>query len=114
MTIHAELLEAICTVTKGQRDERPLDPPLRSPGLPVPVRPPWRDAAACVGKEELFIIDVGGDWRGMYDEARAICGACPVLAACREEVLIGRPIYGFVAGMTPSERRAARVARRVA
>lgn len=40
-----------------------------------------------------------------YDEARAICEACPVRATCQSEAMANREEYGMWGGLTPLERR---------
>lgn len=46
-------------------------------------------------------------------EARALCAACPVLAACRRYALRETDVAGVVAGMTEQERHAWRRHNRV-
>jgi hypothetical protein len=45
--------------------------------------------------------------RIIYAEARVVCMACPVRAACLEQALAdGETSYGMYGGMSPNERRA--------
>lgn len=64
----------------------------------------WKRDAACDGLWHLFFPQHIGD---RFDEARAICAACPVYDDCRSWVLdpTTRPVHGFVAGLTDRQRR---------
>jgi WhiB family redox-sensing transcriptional regulator len=67
----------------------------------------WRINAACKGAD----IDVFYNIRGAgYREARQMCHSCPVRNECLTDVMewertsgLGR--FGFVAGMSPDQRR---------
>jgi WhiB family redox-sensing transcriptional regulator len=81
--------------------------------VPIPLsdlldraRPAWHRDAACVGTDpEVFFAE--GHNRTLYDEARTICAACPVLDDCRldaDRYETASRTFGFVAGETPAER----------
>lgn len=61
--------------------------------------PTWSGTGLCIGRPEVM--------EGDEQHARALCGACPVRAECREWVL-SIPVHhgpdGVVAGMTHAER----------
>lgn len=62
----------------------------------------WMDRAACKGVPlEVFFPAK----EGHFNQARAICAGCPVLAECRKANFGER--YGFFAGMTATERKEA-------
>lgn len=80
---------------------------------------PWADDGACRGlPPSIFypnifdaagneIIDDGqgvGDTSQYYEQARAICGACPVKEECLDYALRERERYGMFGGLTPIER----------
>lgn len=85
------------------------------PPLPLaPLRPTWRDLAACVDmaptrpdEDDPFFADKPG---ALYVEALAVCARCPlaVRAACLTDALITDPAipYGVRGGMLPADRRA--------
>lgn len=73
----------------------------------------WRDRAACRGKDpDLFFpeappnTDAG---KRQVAEARAVCRACPVTAACLRFALDTRQSNGIWAGTTEGERNTARL-----
>jgi WhiB family redox-sensing transcriptional regulator len=75
----------------------------------------WLDEATCRGVPiDVFFLE-GGRRQGGYQDARAICAKCPVMAECRawnDEMERGvastRHIGGFFGGESPEERRARR------
>lgn len=69
--------------------------------------PEWQERAACRGHGDLFFPAEGLDRRTVNDAyvlCAAICGACPVFAACRAEVDRSRDRHGFHAGESPTLR----------
>ncbi len=74
----------------------------------------WRSHAACRNEDpELFFPrGEGTPNTEQIDEAKAICRACPVLAACRRWALTTGQDHGVWGGLSESERR--RVLRRLA
>lgn len=71
----------------------------------------WRLDAACREADVRLFFDDGQRYRGDagYREARAYCERCTVIADCTEFIMDAeRGAYriGYVAGMTPAERRA--------
>jgi WhiB family redox-sensing transcriptional regulator len=70
----------------------------------------WRQRGACLEEDpELFFpISESGPGEKQIEEAKAVCGRCPVLAECRVWVLDNPRLfeYGVFAGTTPDERRA--------
>lgn len=85
--------------------------------------PPLAEAAAppaCTGKWTLFFGPDGETFPARLlreEQAKAVCGACPVLASCREYALEteARPgqygAYGIWGGLTAEERNVIRRAR---
>lgn len=71
----------------------------------------WVTQAACRGANiDLFYQDKGGGPYA-YQQARRICGTCPVIQKCFEFAMATEldPSvlrYGMFAGMTPSQRAA--------
>lgn len=96
----------------------------------------WTEDAACIGKPiRLWFPDfldengvdipddgqiglIVGDTTPYYDEARAVCDACPVRLDCLDYALRAKERFGMWGGLTPLERlrieRRARRARRKA
>lgn len=76
---------------------------------PLSSRAEWRSDAACGGRTELFFAPHAerADVRERREsQARVLCGACPVLEACRTWAREGRE-YGFWGGESEEERAAA-------
>lgn len=77
-------------------------------------RPDWRwtDAAACRGEDIALFFgrenERGADKDAREQEAKDICGMCPVRGDCLEEALREAPQYGIWGGMTADERTAQR------
>lgn len=72
----------------------------------------WRSRAACIGVPiDVFFPPAGGRPATMYDEARAICAACPVVHECLDWVLGFAEQEGFAGGKTAAERRRLQLAR---
>jgi WhiB family redox-sensing transcriptional regulator len=65
----------------------------------------WAVRAACVDHPALPWSEAR-----VTDEMRAICGACPVKAACLAEALAAPDVRGVWAGTTPAERKRLRPA----
>lgn len=70
----------------------------------------WREQAACRGMAHtVFFPDVLGG-KATWTDARAVCSKCPARASCLAEALEmekNEPRarrYGFLGGMSPSER----------
>jgi WhiB family redox-sensing transcriptional regulator len=62
----------------------------------------WRQHAACRGLDpEVFYPTSEED----AEEARAVCGQCPVRQLCLEHALASRERDGVWGGMTERERR---------
>jgi hypothetical protein len=75
----------------------------------------WRDAAECLDPDvdpERFFPHESTKHAEDIAEAKAVCAVCPVLDACRRDVLTSPypPAYGVFAGMTRNERAKARKA----
>lgn len=69
------------------------------PDIPDP------DAEDGVQMDDGTIWERYGDTSAFYDEARAICNACPVREACLEHALREKERWGMWGGLTPIERR---------
>lgn len=67
----------------------------------------WADDAACRGAVETMTYDLPPSTNA---QAKAVCGRCPVIAACRTWALTcPDPAQGMVAGgLTPPERNRVR------
>ena len=72
-------------------------------GLPVGDMPgPWVADGLCAQTDpELFYPDKGG----RSEEAKAICGRCPVIDPCREWALSTHEAFGVWGGLSASDRR---------
>ena len=69
----------------------------------------WTEDAACSGQTQLFFAPAGErpEARAVREgQARAVCGACPVLTQCRSWAREQRE-YGFWGGESEEERAAA-------
>ncbi len=66
------------------------------------MSPSWRQAAACRGLDPDIFYPVSDD---EADEAKAVCGVCPVRQACLEYALANRERDGVWGGATERERR---------
>lgn len=62
---------------------------------------PWKDRAACVGRQELFFEDHKSS---TVRKAKTICADCEVLEDCKEYAL-KHAEFGVWGGMTANERR---------
>jgi WhiB family transcriptional regulator, redox-sensing transcriptional regulator len=71
----------------------------------------WREFAACVGEDPELFYPVGEDGPALLQiaEAKAVCARCPVLAECRDFALGTGDDFGVLGGLTPAERRKARI-----
>jgi len=62
----------------------------------------WRDKAACHGLDpQTFYPETDEE----AEEAKAVCGVCPVQALCLEYALVRREKEGVWGGCTERERR---------
>ncbi|WP_405623745.1 WhiB family transcriptional regulator [Streptomyces sp. NBC_00076] len=70
----------------------------------------WRERAAClrVDPELFFPISAIGPNTRQVDEAKAICGRCPVAEQCLDWAVREGRVDGIWGGTTESERRAMR------
>lgn len=64
--------------------------------------PSWRKHAACRGLDPDIFYPVSEEGS---EEAKAICGGCPVRQACLEHALVSRERDGVWGGATERERR---------
>jgi WhiB family transcriptional regulator, redox-sensing transcriptional regulator len=80
----------------------PYQPDHREP------RADWRDHAACrfADPELFFPISPSGPSLDQTEQARAICGTCPVRRECLQFALATRQAYGFWGGMSEQDRGA--------
>ncbi|MGJ9411525.1 WhiB family transcriptional regulator [Aeromicrobium sp. CF4.19] len=80
--------------------------------LPLPLQEvyEWQYDAACQGLESarFFSPDAerGSRRRDREEQAKTICGSCPVLDRCREHALSAKEPYGVWGGLTEHERAA--------
>lgn len=71
----------------------------------------WRAFAACQGEDPELFFPLGGDgrWAAQIQQAKAICGRCPVRQACLDDALKeegGRHYrYGIRGGLSETQRR---------
>lgn len=70
----------------------------------------WRERAACrdVDPDLFFPIGTAGLTLAQVDEAKAVCGRCPVRERCLQWALAVGPVEGIWGGTTEGERRATR------
>lgn len=80
----------------------------------TPIRhetnPGWRDRAACIGIEPELFFPLSNDWKGKPDtvkveQAKTVCGRCPVQQACLEDAVESKDAWSIRGGLTPQERR---------
>lgn len=73
----------------------------------IPDNNTWMADGACrIEDPSTFFPDGStGGWLPVIDEAKRICGTCPVLATCRAWALDTRQPYGIWGGLTEQERR---------
>ena len=86
----------------------PRPTPRRRTPIGGEPEPDWRDSAACIGSDlNLFfpISTVGAAARVQIDEAKAVCGECPVQRDCLAWALMVGPEFGIFGGRTDAERR---------
>jgi WhiB family transcriptional regulator, redox-sensing transcriptional regulator len=69
---------------------------------------PWREQAACTGRQEFFFQDHKST---AVKKAKTICAGCAVLEKCKEYAL-EHVEFGVWGGMTANERRRLMRARR--
>jgi WhiB family redox-sensing transcriptional regulator len=70
----------------------------------------WRERAAClrVDPELFFPVSAIGPTLRQIDEAKAVCGRCPVAEQCLDWAVRAGHVDGIWGGTTESERRAMR------
>ena len=71
----------------------------------VDPAPTWFAQAACRGKTAVFFLDKGQP----ATEAKLICAGCPVRQECLDYAIAKREVRGIWGGLTPVERRQARL-----
>jgi WhiB family redox-sensing transcriptional regulator len=69
---------------------------------------PWHERAACLGQDPELFFPVGNSGPALVqiDEAKAVCGRCPVAEQCLRWALKAGQVDGIWGGTTESERRA--------
>ena len=74
----------------------------------------WREHAVCRSEDpELFFpMTAGRGSCAITDEAKKVCGRCPVASACLEYALASGEDWGVFGGHTAEERRAIKRRRR--
>lgn len=72
----------------------------------------WRDQAACAespgGARRFFPVGVTGSAAVQIEDAKAVCGACPVVKQCLDFAITTNQEYGVWGGTSEEERRALR------
>lgn len=68
----------------------------------------WREQAACLHEDPDLFFPIGnsGPTLVQIDEAKAVCGRCPVVEQCLDWAVHVVQVDGIWGGMTESERRA--------
>lgn len=66
---------------------------------------PWRDLAACRGKQKVFFKEQVKPGGYVYAEAKKICNDCVVKKECLDFALANHERYGCWGGMTYHERQ---------
>lgn len=85
-------------------------------GFALGDKPDWYDEARCMGKPIMVFYGEEEDQqeRGSHrpyllpsevEQAKNVCGSCPVRAQCLEYALDNDERYGIWGGMTSKERR---------
>ena len=84
-----------------------------APEIAAPVRrtdEPWRADAQCLDEDpDLWFPVAENPAHHTWDEPRAICSACPVVAQCLDDALATETTstrFGIRGGMGPDEREA--------
>ncbi|WP_301126800.1 WhiB family transcriptional regulator [Streptomyces cacaoi] len=75
---------------------------------------PHGTTTPCAGHGDLFVPDHPSPPASVTDEARDLCAACPVRAACADWAISTRQPHGIWGGLTPEERQPPRQRRRPA
>lgn len=74
------------------------------------VKADWSDRALCRGAagpgDDPWYPDKDNPGESLFDEARALCGACPVRDLCLQHALDVVEEFGMWGGKTPRERMA--------
>jgi WhiB family redox-sensing transcriptional regulator len=70
----------------------------------------WRERAACLRVDPDLFFPIGNNRPTLeqIDEAKAVCGRCPVVEQCLNWAVRVEQVEGIWGGMTESERRAMR------
>jgi WhiB family redox-sensing transcriptional regulator len=80
----------------------------RPPNLPPPLFDEWswqyRGNCRDYPLEVFFPEERGKRLRAREEQAKRICGNCPVMASCREYALRAPEAYGIWGALTPRER----------
>ncbi|MEU9788418.1 WhiB family transcriptional regulator [Streptomyces phaeochromogenes] len=68
----------------------------------------WRERAACLYEDPDLFFPIGnsGLTHKQIDEAKAVCGRCPVMEQCLDWAVHVVQVEGIWGGTTESERRA--------
>lgn len=66
----------------------------------------WMIKAACDGADPTLFYEDRLGHATRVDEAKAMCGACPVRVRCLEMALDNNEKFGIWGGLLPLERRA--------
>ncbi|MEU9836224.1 WhiB family transcriptional regulator [Streptosporangium sp. NPDC048047] len=74
----------------------------------------WSRRSLCLKEDpELFFpVSFEGPGRAQCEQAKAVCGRCPVKRRCLDYALNTQQMDGIWGGTTPDERRALAVVRR--
>lgn len=69
----------------------------------------WRERAACLHEDPdlFFPISSSGPTLRQIDEAKAVCGRCPVVRQCLDWAVRAGRVEGVWGGTTESERKRA-------
>jgi len=70
----------------------------------------WRARSACLQADPELFFPIGstGPAVRQVNEAKRVCGSCPVRSACLEWALEARQDHGVWGGLTEDERRSLR------
>ncbi|HEX6416769.1 MAG TPA: WhiB family transcriptional regulator [Candidatus Saccharimonadales bacterium] len=71
----------------------------------------WRHKAVCRDEDPELFFPIGnsGPAKAQIEQAKAVCGRCPVIDACLAHALKTGEDYGVWGGLSEDERRALRV-----
>ncbi|WP_302050745.1 WhiB family transcriptional regulator [Rhodococcus kyotonensis] len=72
----------------------------------------WSESAACRSSAGEMFFPSGDEYSGAsIEDAKRVCGRCPVTRECLRHAMLNGEQHGIWGGLTPSERRRTRLPR---